>query len=230
VTRPGTILYLFDLDGTLLRAGGAGSRALDHVFRTRYGIEGAMTGIDPGGRTDPWILGEVFSVRFGRRPAEDEITAILDDYVPVLEREMAIAEKFRVLPYVVEVLDWFAARPEVVVGVATGNVAAAARAKIARAGLEGRFVCGGYGCDSAQRPEVVARAIARAVEIAGGVDRVVVVGDTVHDVTAARACGADVVAVTTGTDRREVLEAAGPDAVMDSLGDLPAWHQARFAA
>ena len=223
------VLYLFDIDGTMLRAGGAGSRALDHVFRQRYGIDDAMTGIDPGGRTDPWILGEVFSVRLGRPPDAAEITAILEDYVPVLEAEMARAEKFRVLPFVQEVLDWLAGRPEVHVGVATGNVAAAARAKLARAGLHGRFAFGGYGCDSAVRAEVVARAIERGKATAGAeVTRVVVVGDTVHDVTAARACGADVVAVTTGTQDRATLEAAAPDAVMDSLESLPEWHAARF--
>jgi phosphoglycolate phosphatase len=76
---------------------------------------------------------------------------------------------------------------------------------------------------------VVARAIERGKATAGAeVTRVVVVGDTVHDVTAARACGADVVAVTTGTQDRATLEAAAPDAVMDSLESLPEWHAARF--
>ena len=61
-------------------------------------------------------------------------------------------------------------------------------------------------------------------------DTAVVVGDTVHDVAAARACGARVVAVTTGADDRATLEAAGADVVFDGLAPLCAWHQATFAA
>lgn len=223
------VLYLFDLDGTLLRAGGAGSRAIDEVFKLRYGIEAAMNGIDPGGRTDPWIFGEVFSVRFGRAALADELTAILDDYLPVLERELLATDRFRVLPHVHETLDWLGQRSEVHLGVATGNVERGARAKLARAGLHERFRFGGYGCDSALRPEVVARAIERGTAIAGGADRVVVVGDTVHDITAARACGAEVVAVTTGSCDRATLDAASPDLLIDSLEELPGWHAGRFS-
>jgi phosphoglycolate phosphatase len=223
------VLYLFDLDGTLLRAGGAGSRAIDEVFRIRYGIDGATLGIDPGGRTDPWIFGEVFSVRFGRAVEATELTSILDQYLPVLERELLATDRFRVLPHVPEVLDWLGQRPEVHLGVATGNVERGARAKLARAGLHDRFAFGGYGCDSPLRPEVVARAIERGIAIAGGADRIVVVGDTVHDITAARACGAEVVAVTTGSCDRATLEAAGPDLLIDSLVDLPDWHAGRFS-
>jgi len=55
---------------------------------------------------------------------------------------------------------------------------------------------------------------------------VVVVGDTVHDIAAARACGATVCAVTTGSDPAEKL--AHADAVWTSMAELPAWHAARF--
>ena len=223
------ILYLFDVDGTLLRAGGAGSRAIDEVFRARYGLDRAMDGIDPGGRTDPWILGEIFTAKLGRAPADGEIDAVLADYVPALVRALAAAPQFRVLPHVVEVLDWLGARGGVHLGVATGNVEPGARAKLDRGGLGDRFAFGGYGCDSAVRAELVARAIARGVAVAGSAERVVVVGDTVHDVAAARACGAHVVAVATGTQSRAALEAAAPDAVMDTLEGLPDWHAALVA-
>ncbi len=96
------------------------------------------------------------------------------------------------------------------------------------AGLAHHFGFGGYGCDSTDRAELVAVAIAKSGVGAG--DTAVVVGDTIHDVAAARACGAKVVAVTTGADDRATLEAAGADVVFDGLAPLCAWHQATFAA
>lgn len=222
----GGALYLFDIDGTLLRAGGAGGRALDAVFAARYQLTEAMAGIDAGGRTDPWLVAQVFEHRLGRAAGDDEIAAVIAAYLPELERELGVGD-FRVLPAVVEALDWLTGRGSVAVGIATGNVAEGARRKLDRAGLTARFAFGGYGCDSAHRPTVVARAIERGVAIAGECtrDRMVVVGDTVHDITAARACGIRVVAVATGTQTRAQLAAAAPDVVLDTLADLRAWHQ-----
>lgn len=84
---------------------------------------------------------------------------------------------------------------------------------------------GGYGCDSRVRAELVARAIERG-RARGPVSDVVVVGDTVHDIAAARACSARVCAVATGGDSAEQLAAA--DAVFASLAELPAWHSTNF--
>jgi len=55
---------------------------------------------------------------------------------------------------------------------------------------------------------------------------VIVVGDTIHDIAAARACKATVVAVATGADPADKLTHA--DAVLASMTALPAWHAARF--
>lgn len=219
-------LFLFDIDGTLLRAGGAGSRALDAVFAARHGLEAAMRGIEAGGRTDPWLIGQVFERRLGRVAGDDEIAEVLEAYLPELARELADATRLRVLPGVVEALDWLAGVPGAHAGIATGNVERGARIKLDRAGLTARFAFGGYGCDSPSRPALVARAIERGCARAGDVprERVVVVGDTVHDISAARACGVRVVAVATGADTRATLEAAAPDVVLDSMAELRDWR------
>ena len=220
------IAYLFDIDGTLVRAGGAGARALAAVMRERYGVEDAARGVAFGGRTDGWIVRQLIVRALGREPQPGEIDLVLADYLAELGRELPT--RLRVLPDADQVLAWLGARPEVRLGVATGNVAAGARAKLEAAGLAHHFGFGGYGCDSTDRAELVAVAITKSGIGAG--DTAVVVGDTVHDVAAARACGARVVAVTTGADDRATLEAAGADVVFDGLAPLCAWHQATFAA
>ena len=47
------ILYLFDIDGTLLRARHAGRKAFDAVFAAQHGLDRARDGMQFGGKTDP---------------------------------------------------------------------------------------------------------------------------------------------------------------------------------
>ena len=223
------IHYLFDIDGTLLRAGGAGARSLAAVMLARYGVADAARGVNAAGRTDPSIVEEIFDRALGRRPEAGEVDAVIAAYLDELDRALAAATStLRVLPGAGDVLAWLATCAGTTCAVATGNVRHGARIKLRHARLDPHFDLertGGYGCDSAVRAELVARAVARAGATAA--DTVVVVGDTVHDISAARAVGALCVAVTTGSDRAEAL--AGADAVIDGLDELRAWHTARFA-
>lgn len=226
------MIYLFDIDGTLLLSGGGGSRALDRVFLDRFGLERAMELVKAGGKTDPIILEEIFTTRLNRAPVDEELAEILALYVPLLRAELAEAQAFRLMPSVVETLDYLAAlAPAVLLGIATGNVREAAQIKLERAGLWDRFRFGGFACDHRDRHRLVERAIERAHEVAGQEvppDQIVVVGDTPLDVAAARACGVRVVAVATGSVGRAELAACRPDAVFDTLAELPAWHVAEY--
>jgi phosphoglycolate phosphatase-like HAD superfamily hydrolase len=218
------ILYLFDIDGTLLHAGSSGRRAFDTVFAARHGIERACDGLRFGGKTDPGLIDELFVARLGRTATDEERAGFLDAYLPLLRDELAQGG-VEVLGGVAETLAWLDARPRVLLGIATGNVRAGADAKLAAAGLQPYFALGGYGCDSHLRAELVAAAIARGRQRAE-LREVVVVGDTVHDISAARACGAIACAVATGSDPAPALLHA--DVVLTSMTELPAWHTARF--
>ncbi len=214
------LLYLFDIDGTLLDAHGSGRGSFDEVMLERFGVANASEGVRYGGKTDHAIIEEIFRARLGRSATTAERAEFLAAYVPRLTAKLA-AGGVKVLDGAVAALDWLAPRARL--GVATGNIREGAEAKLAAAGLAGRFEVGGYGCDSAVRAELVARAIARA----GTLDEVIVVGDTIHDISAARACNATVCAVATGSDTAEAL--AHADVVFRSLTELPAWHAARYA-
>ena len=226
-------LYLFDIDGTLMLSGGAGMRALDRAFQSRFGVAGALESIKPGGKTDPMILEELFGLRLGRAPTSAEFDEIIALYLPLLEAELGGAPGFRIMPSAVETLDFLASHaPALALGLVTGNVREAARIKLERAGLWPRFAVGGFGCDHRDRPRLVERAIQRACELAGVAalppEQVIVVGDTPLDVEAARACGVRAVAVATGTATRADLVACAPDVVLDTLAELPAWHASQF--
>jgi phosphoglycolate phosphatase-like HAD superfamily hydrolase len=218
------ILYLFDIDGTLLHARRSGRRAFDAVFAAHHGIAGACEGVRFGGKTDPALVDEIFVAQLGRPATEPERAAFLEAYLPRLYADLAQGG-VEVLGGVAQTLTWLAARRGVLLGIATGNVRAGAEAKLAAAGLGAHFTLGGYGCDSHVRADLVAAAIARGRQ-RGEVREVVVVGDTIHDISAARACGAVACAVATGSDPAEAL--AHADVVFASMAELPAWHAARF--
>ncbi len=229
------LLFLFDIDGTLLLSGGAGTRVLNRVFFRHHGVDDAMKRVSPGGKTDPLIVGEMFVNSLGRAPSTAEYNQIMSDYEAELAAEMTSSPGFRLMPDVHDVLATLAQNPKVVLAIATGNSEAGARAKLHRAKLldyflnGGTFPSGGYGSDSSERHQLVAVAISRA-QAASGLQfppgRIVVVGDTLHDISAARQCGVNVIAVTTGGPSRVELETGLPDAIIDCLSELlnlPPW-------
>lgn len=225
------VLYLFDVDGTLIHCG-VGRAALDHAFQQCHGVARAMEGIALAGRTDPRIIEDMFARALGRAPTDHEVTQLLECYMTVLPALLRDAPAFRVLPAVVEALDFLAARSEVTLAVATGNIERGARAKLERAGLWHRFTGGGFGDDCADRAGLVTAAIERARLRFGqfSSECIMVVGDTPHDVSAARACGVRVLAVATGSYTRAELMRTGPDAVFDTLAELPDWHVRHLGA
>lgn len=222
-TATGKVLYLFDIDGTLLHAYGSGRAAFDAVFAEQHGLPSASEGITYGGKTDPAIIAEIYQARLGRAPTPDESRAFLDAYLPRL-RELLSSHGVEVLAGVPDTLDFLRTR-DVILGVATGNVRAGADAKLVAAKLDTWFELGGYGCDSHLRAELVSRAIERGRERCD-VSEVIVVGDTVHDIAAARACGAIACAVATGGVPADQL--AHADVVFASMAELPGWHGAKF--
>ncbi len=223
-------MYLFDIDGTLLLSGGAGSRVINRVFERRFDVEDAMASVSPGGKTDDMIFQECAIAKLGRELSRSEVDAMQEAYLSDLPEELASSPGFRLMPFVRECLDFLvASTPQL--GIATGNVESAAQSKLAQAGLSHYFCFGGYGSDSARRSELVSAAVQRGSEIHGAaiaVEKFVVVGDTVRDIEAARACGVRVIAVATGSSTMDELRAAKPDALFGTLEELPAWHSAEF--
>lgn len=218
------MLYLFDIDGTLLRCHGAGRRAFERACHAYLG-PGSLRDIRLDGKTDPLILAEAFAAAQGRAPSAKEAAAIEDAYVALLQEETAAAGAPPVekLPYVDEVLARLRARGAAL-GLATGNWRRGAEVKLGRVGLWDQFAFGGFGCDvstTGDRGELVRQARRRGQEHLGRAvpdAQVLVVGDTPRDIEAARAASAVAVAVCTGAYDRAALERAGADAVYEDLG------------
>lgn len=215
------LVWLFDVDGTLVHTEGAGRTALEEAFRDVFGVEHALAGIPLAGRTDPLILGDALA-RHGRAFANGERERFWAAAEAHLER-LLTPPRGLVLPGVHALLDALETEPAHVRGLLTGNMPPFARLKLAAFGLFERFAFGTYGSDGPDRPAMARVAVARAAERWGAPPaRCVVVGDTELDIDCARAAGAHVVAVATGGRSREQLAPRGPDLLLDDLTDAAA--------
>ncbi len=216
-------LVLFDIDGTLLTASGAGRRALDQAMRDVYGTAGPIDGYDFRGGTDPQIIRDLLG-RAGL--AEDAIAAgeadVYRRYEGLLEAEIGDGRGVSLYPGVRDLVETLAARDDVVVGLLTGNIEAGARIKLRPTGLWPHFRLGAYGSDHADRTRLPRVAAERAERLVGRVFRgpdTVIIGDTPRDIGCARAFGATAIAVATGWHSLDDLVAHRPDHAFPDLAD-----------
>jgi phosphoglycolate phosphatase len=206
---------LFDLDQTLMASNRAGGAAMSRAFDEIAGAEGAFAGLNYQGRTDLWILREV-----ARASGIDEallMRAYRERY-PVLLREELQAREAYALPGVVALLDALVGLDGISLGLGTGNWRDTAFVKLEHAGLHGYFEHGGFGDRHDNRPDMLREGIAALGWQPG--ERLVVIGDSEHDVTGAHEVGAIAVGVATGAWSEQQLAAVGADATLADLGDL----------
>lgn len=219
-------LVLWDIDGTLVEAGGAGREAFEDAFEVVFGrrLEHSPA---MAGRTDHDIALEILELN-GIAEGADHVEIFSRALHDALKARAAlIRERGRALPGAREALEALHGEPGVVQSLLTGNIEPNAALKLAAFGLEKHLdlEVGGYGSDHRLRPELVeiARRKTRVKHgLAFSAADTVLVGDTPLDVAAGRDGGARVVAVATGSSDAAALRAAGADVVLEDLTDTRA--------
>jgi phosphoglycolate phosphatase-like HAD superfamily hydrolase len=215
-----TTALLWDIDGTLLTTARAGVFALEEAAEEL----GATTAVDlqalrTAGLTDAEVA--ALCLRESGLPDDPETVS---RFLRAYEQRLPGALHRRaghVMPGVREVLDDLAGRDDVVSLLLTGNTPNGARAKLAHYDLARYFERGAF-CEAGEPREEIA---ARAAELAGPGAKLVVVGDTPHDIRCARAVGSRVLAVATGGYSAEELAAYEPDAVLEQLPEPSAFRR-----
>ncbi len=222
------LILLFDIDGTLIRTGGAGQLAIESVVAGKSGIGGH--GIRLAGRTDRGIFGD-FLDHYGVGDTDENYDAHKQPFLETLATCLTECDG-HVLPRVVETLECVANQPTIGLGLITGNMRAAAKQKLVAYGLDRFFFqdrpdgVGGFGDRHRDRDDVARDALAEAREYllpAVDPEHVWIIGDTPNDVKCARAIGAKVVAVATGSYSLEELAATDADHVIESLDHAAEW-------
>jgi phosphoglycolate phosphatase-like HAD superfamily hydrolase len=219
-------LVLFDIDETLIHSDGSGRRAIGRAVVDVLGVKPEGIKVSMSGKTDPQILSEIMTAcgqpadHFHERQEE-----LFNIYLKVLEREINQSQAYRLHEGVLELLAELDKHPDVYLGILTGNIERGARIKLGRFGLNHYFPIGAYGSDSGNRNDLPAIARQRAelhYKKEFPAKQILVVGDSVHDVTCAKSYGAISIAVNTGVTSRKDLEEREPDFLFPSLSNVPA--------
>jgi phosphoglycolate phosphatase len=212
-------VVLFDIDGTLITGPGNGPspgvRAMGESSRMITGMAELHNRVEFAGRTDVQIARDLLVQAGNASPTAEQVRTLLDRYVVLLERWVQ-NRKYRPIGNVREGV--IALRVAgATVGLGTGNLRRGAEAKLRSAGLDDLFDLdlGGYGDDGESRADVL-RVGAKRCDPTGDLP-VIVVGDTPHDIRAARGIGAGCIAVTTGSYDARALADCGADVVLPCI-------------
>ncbi|HWT26234.1 MAG TPA: haloacid dehalogenase-like hydrolase, partial [Solirubrobacteraceae bacterium] len=184
-------LYVFwDIDGTLLLTARAGVFALEEASEEVLGTRVDLSSMRTAGLTD-YEIAQTICRAEGIEDARAPM-ALLAAYERLLPDRLGW-RKGEVLPNVRENLEALARRDDVVNMLLTGNVAGGAEAKLRHYGLWEFFGAGGaFSTEGCDRPGIARRARELAAEHGGEVppgERMVVIGDTPHDVRCGQAIG-----------------------------------------
>jgi phosphoglycolate phosphatase-like HAD superfamily hydrolase len=212
-------VILFDIDGTLVNTGGAGRDALHTALAAEFAVTDPHR-IDLSGRTDRGICRELFEVHEIEHTPENW-ERFQRAYLVGLAQHLTERQGF-VLPGVRELIAKLQQQPDVAMGLLTGNVREGAKRKLLQYGLDQHFVFGGFGDEHHERDDVARAALAAARQHCGAHicgDHIWVIGDTPLDIRCARAIGAKVVAVATGSFTAEQLRAFEADLVVENLAE-----------
>lgn len=222
-------LVLWDVDGTLVRAGDIGAAVFDQAIADMLGVAPPER-IRMSGKTDPLIVCEYLHLmgEGGRPDLAEVMSAVLDRLVIRLasdESRAAMAAEGAACPGAAELLSALAGDDRIVSSLLTGNLRPNAEVKVSAFGLHPwlDLEVGAYGDDHEDRNCLVPVALKRVSERLGAsfpADEVWVVGDTPRDLACARAAGARCLLVATGRYSLAALEDLGPDALFDDLTDI----------
>lgn len=216
-------LILFDIDGTLLLSGRAGLRAMTRAFKDTFGVDDAFGGQHFGGRTD-WFLVSHALQTAGLPDTPEAHERFRQAYFPALAEEIQHpgTGHYGLMPGARELLEALHEHDDVHLALLTGNYREAAEIKLSQFEIWDFFEWGAFSDDHHDRNELVPIAKSRAETYdipPEAIDRVIVIGDTPHDIECARVAGAKSIAVATGGFTVQQLKEFGADEVLTDLSD-----------
>ena len=152
-------VLLFDIDGTLIRSGGAGKAAMEAGLKSAFGVKEIRDRVAYSGRTDPGIVRELLALH-DIEPTDANAKRLNSAYLSNLPT-MLTRMRGSVLPGIEEALR--RERREAVVGLLTGNIRAGAEIKLRHFGLWDYFPFGGFADELTDRRDQIARPEKRVV-------------------------------------------------------------------
>ena len=220
-------LVLFDLDGTLVDAGGCGRRALVKAIETLYNTTPQFEHALISGRTDLDNFSIVYSlIKNGKKPTAAEMKKMKTKYLEILPQEVHASmrcKKYDLVPGVEKFLTLLSKEKDVVLGLGTGNLKKGAQLKLAPSKLGKYFSVGGYGEDGHTREDMLRAAVKRAekkYKTKFEPSQVYVIGDTHRDIVAAKNCGFHSAVLTSGFGDAQKIQRAAAELEVQDFKDV----------
>ena len=214
-------LLLFDIDGTMVKGSGMGSRLLQRAGESLFGREFNTKNLNTAGKIDPQILEELKIIN-PTLDLEKHRHAFKKRYLKELELELEHPPENYVLKGVHDLISALL-RQKVTLGLLTGNYASAANLKLKAGGFQTQhFEITAFSDDAITRNDLPPNAINnyqqnKRIEIHPA--EVMIIGDTPRDIECAKVNGCHAFAVATGSFSYEQLQASGADTVAHDFQD-----------
>jgi len=213
---PTPVVFLWDIDGTLVCTGQAGEKALTECIERAFGIPSSLHDVDYRGRTDIRIL-QMLLEKHSLPATAENIELARNYYLQALEAQLPLCQG-----KVHEgILDLLAMGPSQGIhhGLLTGNLRQGAQLKLTHYCLWEHFPFGAFSDDHWDRNRLspLARERARQHLGSGHEPELYVIGDTPHDIECGRVIGAKTVAVATGGYTLVELAKHEPDFLFPDL-------------
>jgi phosphoglycolate phosphatase len=217
-------LVLFDIDGTLVHTGHAGTQAFKKTFATEFNLHHGSEKMKFAGRTDVSLVREFFKIH-DLPETPEHFRQFFERYVFWLDHVLAHSDG-KVCHGVPEFIRDLLALPNPpTLGLLTGNIKLGAELKLRHFGLWEFFQFGGFADDNEDRNQIAAAAFERGRRVLGKnllPQEIVVIGDTQFDIRCGKFIGAKVLAVATGGATLEELKKHKPDWAVEDLTQISA--------
>ena len=217
-------LVLFDIDGTLVHTGHAGTKAFAQTFAHVFGLKHGSEKMKFAGRTDVSLVREFFKIH-GVPESRENFRQFFESYVFWLEHILSHSQGNECHGVRRFIADLLALPQPPVIGLLTGNIQLGAEIKLRHFGLWDHFMMGGFADDHEERNHIAVAALQRGRRVLDPhlqPHEVVVIGDTPHDVRCGKFIGAKTLAVATGGSTLEELHPHSADWTVRDLTHVSA--------
>jgi phosphoglycolate phosphatase len=216
------MLYLFDIDGTLISPGPAARKAINQAIENYTDVPPKLQLKDVAGMTDRLIVRNAILKAGKVVTSPVVIDKIVNDYLNLFERMYLESDGAYVYNDAIALLQQIKQKGHSV-GLLTGNAERGAKIKLGRFDLFNQFPFGAFAEDGESRNELPVAAKRKADKYYNKIFKysdIVLIGDTVEDAIAARVNGCKSIIVCRQPEWYDEIANAGADLIVDSLDDL----------
>ncbi|HEY3931025.1 MAG TPA: HAD family hydrolase [Verrucomicrobiae bacterium] len=217
-------LVLFDIDGTLVHTGHAGTQAFAKTFATEFDLHHGSEKMKFAGRTDVSLVREFFKIH-GLPETPEHFQQFFERYVFWLDHILAHSNGNACKGVREFIRDLQTLPQPPMLGLLTGNIRLGAELKLRCYDLWEHFHFGGFADDHEDRNHIAVAALERGRRVLGRnlqPQEIIVVGDTPFDIRCGKFIGAKTLAVATGGAKLDELKKCQPDWAAENLTQISA--------